>query len=176
MKWNPLPVDGAGVVEMEPRRDGRGFFVRAYCQREFAALGLETNWVNVNQSLSVSAGTLRGLHLQASPHEEVKLVRCLRGRLWDVVADVRPGSPTYLKWAAVEMGAEDLRWVYVPAGCAHGFLTLDDNSEAFYMVSAFYAPEAERGVRWDDPALAIDWPAEPKVISPKDTSWPLLLR
>lgn len=172
MKFIPLKVEGAYLIEPEPRGDDRGWFARVFCAAEFEARGLESRWVQANQSLSRKVHTLRGLHYQKPPHAEVKLVRCLRGRLWDVVADLRPDSPSFGRWDAVELTPSVFQWVYVPKGCAHGFLTLEDNSEAFYLVSAAYAPEAEAGLRWDDPFLAIRWPAEPRVLSAKDQNWP----
>ncbi|MCL6544214.1 MAG: dTDP-4-dehydrorhamnose 3,5-epimerase [Bryobacteraceae bacterium] len=172
MRFIPMEVDGAWIIEPERLEDERGWFARAFCSAEFEARGLETRWVQANMSLSRSAYTLRGLHYQMPPHEEAKLVRCLRGRLWDVVADLRPGSPTFGRWAAAELTPANLRWVYIPKGCAHGFLTLEENSEAFYLVSCAYAPQAEAGVRWDDPLFSIRWPAEPRVLSAKDLSWP----
>lgn len=172
MKFIPLKVEGAYLIEPEPRGDDRGWFARVFCAAEFEARGLESRWVQANQSLSRKIHTLRGLHYQKPPHAEVKLVRCLSGRLWDVVADLRPDSPSFGRWDAVELTPSVLQWVYVPKGCAHGFLTLEDNSEAFYLVSAAYAPEAEAGLRWDDPFLAIRWPAEPRVLSAKDQNWP----
>jgi dTDP-4-dehydrorhamnose 3,5-epimerase len=172
MKFTPLQVNGAYLIEPEPIGDQRGWFARTFCAAEFEARGLETRWVQANQSLSRMAYTLRGLHYQKPPHEEVKLVRCARGRLWDVVADLRPDSPTFGRWDAVELTPSLLQWVYVPKGCAHGFLTLEDDSEAFYLVSTAYAPHAEAGLRWDDPFLSIRWPAQPRVLSPKDQAWP----
>jgi len=172
MRFIPMEVEGAWIVQPERLEDERGWFARAFCSAEFKAHGLETRWVQANVSLSRSAYTLRGLHYQKPPHEEAKLVRCLRGRLWDVVADLRPGSPTFGRWAAVELTPDNLQWVYVPKGCAHGFLTLEPDSEAFYLVSSAYAPQAEAGVRWDDPLFSIQWPAEPRVLSVKDQSWP----
>lgn len=172
MKFFPLEVEGAYVVEMEPAYDERGWFARAFCAKEFQARGMETQWVQANLSRSRARHTLRGLHFQRPPHEEAKLVRCVRGRLWDVVADVRPASPTFGRWAGIELDPSRLQWVYAPKGCAHGFLTLEEESEAFYLVSTAYAPEAEAGIRWDDPFLSLAWPAEPRVLSAKDRNWP----
>ena len=172
MRFIPMEVDGAWVIIPERLEDERGWFARAFCSAEFEAQGLETRWVQANMSLSRSAYTLRGLHYQKPPHEEAKLVRCVRGRLWDVVADLRPGSPTFGRWAAAELTPDNLQWVYVPKGCAHGFLSLEPDSEAFYLVSCAYCPQAEAGVRWDDPLFSIRWPAEPRVMSAKDRSWP----
>lgn len=172
MKFIPLAVEGAYRIEAEPLEDERGWFARFFCAAEFEAHGLQTRWVQANQSLSRKAYTLRGLHYQKPPHEEVKLVRCLRGRIWNVVADLRPDSPSFGRWDAVELSSSLLRWIYVPQGCANGFLTLEDDSEVFYLVSTAYAPQAESGVRWDDPFIAIRWPGQPRVLSVKDQNWP----
>jgi dTDP-4-dehydrorhamnose 3,5-epimerase len=174
MKWEQTAVAGLWRLELESRGDDRGFFARGWCAREAAAHGLNPAWVQMNASLSRHAGTLRGLHWQAAPWEEVKLVRCVRGAIWDVGVDLRPGSPTYLRWHGEELSAENRRALYVPEGCAHGFLSLTPDAEVHYLVSQFYAPEAERGARWDDPALAIAWPRAVEVISDKDSRWPFL--
>jgi dTDP-4-dehydrorhamnose 3,5-epimerase len=164
---------GAFVIDLEPRGDERGFFARAFCRREFEQHGLNPDVVQCNLSVSAQAGTLRGMHFQLPPHEEAKLVRCTRGALFDVALDLRPGSPSYLRWVGVELTAENRRQLYVPEGCAHGFQSLAPDTEAFYQVSAAYAPEAERGVRWDDSAFGIEWPeAEERTLSEKDESWP----
>jgi dTDP-4-dehydrorhamnose 3,5-epimerase len=162
------PLRGVFVIELDRKGDYRGFFARVYCRNEFAEHGLATEFVQVNNSLSASRGTLRGMHYQLKPHAETKLVRCVRGGLWDCVLDLRPGSPTFGKWFGVDLTAENRRMMYVPKGCAHGFMTITDDAEALYFVDAFYAPEHERGVRWDDPAFAIEWPFDPVVISDKD--------
>jgi dTDP-4-dehydrorhamnose 3,5-epimerase len=172
MKFVPTPLDGAYLIELEKRGDHRGFFARFFCEHEFAAAGLETRFVQVNNSLTASGGTLRGMHLQLPPAAEVKLVRCIRGALHDVIIDLRPDSPTYLKWFGADLSADNRIMMYVPRGFAHGFLTLADDTEALYLVSAFYAPEQERGVRFDDPRFAIVWPMAPKEMSEKDRSWP----
>lgn len=168
MKFESTGVDGAYVIAPEPREDERGYFARVFCVREFEAQGLETIVKQVNNSNSRYAGTLRGMHYQLPPHEEVKVVRCVRGALWDVVLDLRPASPTFGRWYGAELTAENRRLMYVPRGCAHGFITLVDETESIYLVSEFYSPERERGIRWDDPRFAIEWPRPPVVLSEKD--------
>lgn len=172
MRFSPLAVSGARLVEAEPHVDDRGSFARAWCRREFAGAGLDVDFVQANVARSRAAGTLRGLHWQEEPHAEAKLVRCTRGAVYDVIADVRPGSPTFLEWSGVELEAGDGRQVFVPAGCAHGYQALREGTEIFYMVSAYYAPESERGIRWDDPAFEVEWPMAPTEVSDKDRSWP----
>ncbi len=173
MIFHKLKLEGAYRIDLEPREDERGFFARAWCQRELAEHGLETRVVQSNLSYNRHKGTLRGMHYQAPPHEEVKLVRCIRGSIFDVILDLRPDSPTYLQWVGVELTAANRQMLYVPRGFAHGFQTLEDDTEVFYHVSEFYHPEAERGVRWNDPQFAIQWPAvEKRIISPKDQNWP----
>jgi dTDP-4-dehydrorhamnose 3,5-epimerase len=169
----PTTIAGAVLIELDRHADERGFFARAWSADELAAAGLVTGIAQCNIAFNERAGTLRGLHFQRPPHEEVKLVRCTRGALHDVIVDLRPDSPTYRGWLAVELTEENRTTLYVPAGCAHGYQTLVDGSEAFYMHSAPHAPEAEDGVRWDDPAFGIAWPdAEPRIMSAKDRSWP----
>ena len=174
MIFEAAPLEGAYVIKPELRGDARGFFARLFCQNEFAEHGLETNFVQINNSLSADKGTLRGMHYQISPNQEVKVVRCISGALYDVIVDVRPESPTYLQHFGAELSAENRHMMYVPRGFAHGFITLLPDTEAFYLVSAFYAPDSERGLRWDDPALGIQWPLEPAVLSDKDKGHPLL--
>jgi dTDP-4-dehydrorhamnose 3,5-epimerase len=168
MNFTETPLAGAYLVDLEKRGDERGFFARFFCEREFAGHGLENRFVQINNSLSVEEGTLRGMHYQLPPAAEVKLVRCLAGALWDAILDLRPRSPTFGRWFGAELSAENRRMMYVPQGFAHGFLTLRPDTEALYLVSAFYAPERERGVRWNDPRFAIAWPGAPRVISDKD--------
>lgn len=172
MIFTELPLPGAYVIAPEPIGDARGFFARMLCTEEMAAHGLDMNIVQMNVSYSAERGTLRGLHYQAAPHAENKMVRCVRGALYDVLVDLRPESPTYRQWAGVELTADNRRMAYVPEGFAHGFLTLTDDCEVMYPVTAGYAPEAERGLRYDDPAFGIDWPAPVRVLSEKDRSWP----
>jgi dTDP-4-dehydrorhamnose 3,5-epimerase len=164
---------GAYVIDLEQLQDERGFFARAWDVNEFAERGLSTRLVQANVAFNHSAGTLRGMHYQAEPHAEAKLVRCTRGAVYDVIIDLRPGSPTHAHWLAVELTGENSRMLYVPEGFAHGYQTLADETETFYLVSEFYTPQAQRGVRWDDPAFAIDWPdTENRVMSEKDRTWP----
>jgi len=167
-------IEGVVLVESQPHHDDRGFFARTYCEKEFAAAGLNTRWVQHNHSLSRTAGTLRGMHYQASPSEEIKLVRCLGGRVWDVVVDLRKDSPTYGRWEAHELCESTMRALYIPAGCAHGFQCLTDACQLFYLMSEFYDARASLGVRWDDPDLAIAWPLPAHNISPRDKGLPLL--
>jgi dTDP-4-dehydrorhamnose 3,5-epimerase len=168
MQFFESPLAGAYVIELEKREDDRGFFARAFCRNEFAENGLSTSFVQVNDSLAVEKGTLRGMHYQLAPKGETKLVRCIRGALHDVIIDLRDGSETFGKHFSVELTAENRKMLYVPKGFAHGFITLCENTEAFYFVDEFYAPEFERGVRWDDPTFSISWPLEPAVLSEKD--------
>lgn len=170
MKYQATDVDGAFVVSLEPRGDERGFFARVFCAEEFAGQGLDGGIAQINTSLSVHAGTLRGMHYQIAPHGEAKLVRCIRGSAVDVVLDLRRSSPTYGRWSGALLTAENRQMMFVPKGCAHGFLTLEDHTEMFYSASAPYVGSAERVVRWNDPRFAIDWPRNPAVLSPKDES------
>ncbi len=175
MIFTQTDLSGACIVDIEPRQDERGYFARVWCAREFEAQGLKTNLVQCNVAYNHKKGILRGMHYQQQAHAEVKLVRCTRGAVYDVIVDLRADSPSYLKWTGVELTEENHRMLYVPEGFAHGYITLQDNSELFYQVSQFYAPGAEGGVRWDDPAVGIDWPdAGELLISDKDRAWPLL--
>src|SRR5580658_2028909 len=168
MKFTPTPIEGVFVIEQEPRGDERGFFARSFCEKEFGQHKLETRFVQVNNSFSASQGTLRGMHYQLAPWQEVKVVRCVRGRLYDVALDLREGSPTFGKHFGTELTAENRKWMYVPRGFGHGFMTLEPNTEALYLVSNFYSQERERGVRWNDPRFNIQWPQPPVVLSDKD--------
>lgn len=172
MKFYPSPLQGAFTIELDKRGDERGFFARMFCENEFRELGLETRFVQINNSLTALKGTLRGLHYQMAPKSEVKVVRCIRGALWDVILDLRAGSPTFKQWFGATLTAENRTMMYVPRGFAHGFVTLTDDTEAFYLVSEFYAPDQERGVRYNDPAHGIEWPEEPVEVSEKDRNWP----
>jgi dTDP-4-dehydrorhamnose 3,5-epimerase len=174
MIFRETALKGAYIVELEPHTDARGQFARAWCREEFARRGLATEFVQGNVSVNPVRGTLRGLHYQAAPHGEVKLVRCARGAVFDVIVDLRPWSPTFRQWLGIELAPGALTMLYVPIDFAHGFQTLADDSEVQYLVSAFYAPAAGRGVRYDDPALAIRWPLPVTRISEQDRSWPLL--
>lgn len=168
MKFSPTSVAGAFIVDIDPHTDARGLFARAFCAETFAARGLASAYPHCNLSHNVKRGTLRGLHYQAEPKQDAKLVRAVRGRAFDVAVDLRPGSPTYLAWAAVELDAERRNAFYIPAGCAHGFLTLTDDCEIFYQVSQAYDPALDRGVSYDDQAFGIAWPFAPTVISDRD--------
>ena len=172
MKFHRTSLTDAMLIDIEPRGDARGSFARVFCEAEFGAQGLETRYIQTNHSINVQAGTLRGLHFQRAPHREVKLFRVVRGAVYDVIIDLRRESPTYGKWEGFELSAENGRILYVPGGFAHGFQTLEDGCEATYMVSAAYAPAAEGGVRYDDPAFGIAWPLPVSVISEKDAAWP----
>jgi dTDP-4-dehydrorhamnose 3,5-epimerase len=163
---------GAYLIEIEKREDQRGFFARTWCQNEFEAHGLVACIVQANMSYNKRQGTLRGMHFQVAPYAETKLVRCIRGALYDVIVDLRPDSPTFAQWLGVELTADNYRMLYVPEGFAHGFQTLADDTEASYQVSQFYTPGAEGGLRYNDPAFQIEWPLAVAVISEKDASWP----
>jgi dTDP-4-dehydrorhamnose 3,5-epimerase len=173
VKFTETHLAHAYLIDLDKRADDRGFFARAYCEREFAGHGLMPRFVNTNLSLTRRKGTLRGMHYQRPPHAEAKLVRCTRGAIYDVIIDLRPESATWGQWLGVELTADNHRQLYVPEGFAHGFVTLMDDTEVTYQVSAFFAPEAEGGVRWDDPAFAIEWPVDVLEMSEKDRHWPL---
>jgi dTDP-4-dehydrorhamnose 3,5-epimerase len=172
MIFTETKLPGAYLIDVEKRGDHRGFFARAWCQQEFEEHDLVPRVVQANISFNKRKGTLRGMHYQVAPYAETKLVRCVRGALYDVIIDLRPDSPTYMQWLGVELTDENYRMLYVPEGFAHGFQTLMDNTEATYQVSQFYTPGAEGGVRYDDPAFGIEWPIDVQVISDKDGSWP----
>ena len=173
MIFTTAPLDGAFVIELEKYQDERGYFARTFCQREFAAQGLNTNLAQANTSLSRYKGTLRGMHYQTGPHAETKLVRCMRGAVFDAIIDLRPESESYCQWFGVELTADSGKMLYVPEGFAHGYQTLQDNTELFYLVSQFYTPQAERGVRWNDVRFGISWPEDKEVfLSDKDRTWP----
>ena len=172
MIFTETALPGAYVVEPQRLEDDRGFFARVWCEREFSAHGLETGIAQCSISLNERRGTLRGMHYQASPHEEVKLVRCTRGAVCDVIIDLRLDSPTFTRHVAVELTAENRRMLYIPQGFAHGFQTLEDNTEVLYQMSEFYAPGSARGVRWNDPAFAICWPIADPVMLDRDRGYP----
>lgn len=172
MKFNATPLPGSYTIDLEKRGDDRGFFARLFCEKEFGALNLETRFVQINNSSSGAKGTLRGMHYQLPPAGEVKVVRCIKGSLYDVIVDLRPDSPTFKQSFGAELSADNRRMMYVPVGFAHGFITLEPDTEAFYLVSAFYTPDQERGLRFNDPALGIVWPMEPVEVSDKDRNWP----
>jgi dTDP-4-dehydrorhamnose 3,5-epimerase len=174
MIFQQTKLKGAFIVELEKRVDSRGFFARGFCAREFEAHGLSSHMVQANMSFSAARGTLRGLHYQASPATEPKLIRCVRGVVWDVIVDMRPDSPTYLEHVGVELSADNRRALFVPDLFAHGHQALTDDVDMFYLVGEFYTPGCERGVRYDDPAIGIEWPVPVAVVSEKDQTWPLL--
>jgi dTDP-4-dehydrorhamnose 3,5-epimerase len=174
LKFLPTPLAGAYVVELERIEDERGFFARSFCQDEFRKQGLKAAIAQCNVSWNRKRGTLRGLHYQAAPHEEAKVVRCTRGAVWDVIVDLRKGSPTRLRWHAQELNADNRLALYVPEGFAHGFQTLADDSEVLYQMSESYHPDLARGLRWDDPRLGIRWPLPEPTLSERDRSYALL--
>jgi dTDP-4-dehydrorhamnose 3,5-epimerase len=176
MKFTPTDLHGAMTIALEKREDERGFFARAFCAEEFARAGLATAFPQANHSRNRAKGTLRGMHFQRPPSGEVKLVRVVRGRVHDVIVDIRPESPSFGKWQGFDLDAEEGRMLYVPAGFAHGFQTLEDDTDVTYMVSHPYTPGAEGGLRWDDPLLAIRWPLPVAAISEKDAAWPTVDR
>ena len=173
MIFRETKLKGAFVIEPEKHEDERGFFARAWCQKEFKVHGLNPNIIQANIAFSLHKGILRGMHYQIGPYQEAKLIRCIHGAVFDVIIDLRPGSNTYCEWLGVELTFENPTMLYVPEGFAHGYLTLENNTEVFYMVSQFYVPDSERGVRWNDPAFGIDWPETADLlISEKDKNWP----
>ncbi len=172
MIFTETPLPGAFIIDLEPRQDARGFFARTFCRREFEEHGLNPNIVQCNLSYNLAAGTLRGMHLQKEPASEVKLVRCLRGAIHDVIADLRPESATYRQHFGVELTAQNRRALYVPESFAHGFQTLMDDTEIAYQMSEFHQPGVAAGFRYDDPAFGIPWPRPIEVISEQDLAWP----
>jgi dTDP-4-dehydrorhamnose 3,5-epimerase len=174
MIFTPTPLPGAYVVEVERREDERGFFARTYCRQELERHGLNADVAQCNVSHNLHKATLRGLHYQAAPHQEAKLVRCIRGEIYDVIVDLRPSSTTYRQWFGVTLSARQHNALYVPPDFAHGFCTLVDDTEVLYQMSQFYYPESARGLRWDDPELCIPWPVSPEHISDRDRSYALL--
>jgi dTDP-4-dehydrorhamnose 3,5-epimerase len=172
MNFIETGLPGAWLIQPETVEDERGFFARTYSHAEFAERGLETHWTQCSLSYNAKAATLRGMHYQAHPYEEAKLVRCSRGALYDVLLDLRRGSPTYRRWYAVELTAQNHRLLYVPRGLAHGFMTLADETEVSYQISATYHPASARGVRWNDPAFGIQWPGPVSTLSLRDRDYP----
>jgi dTDP-4-dehydrorhamnose 3,5-epimerase len=170
--FEKVELPGAFVIQLEKIQDQRGFVARSWCEKEFKEHGLTPVVHQANVSCNIKAGTLRGMHYQVEPYGEAKTVRCTRGAIYDVIIDLRQGSPTWKRWFGLELNADNYRMLYVPENFGHGFLTLTDNTEVTYMVSEFYTPGAERGIRWNDPAFGITWPRSVRVISEKDTHWP----
>lgn len=177
MTFAETAIAGTFIVDLEPLRDERGFFARSFCQDEFARHGLRTSVSQCNISHNSQRGTLRGMHYQLEPHPEAKLVRCTRGRIYDVVIDLRPASKTFHRWVATELGSDpdNAHMLYVPEGCAHGFQTLEPDSDVLYWMFGSYSPSYARGVRWDDPAFAITWPLAHPIISEKDRAYPFVI-
>lgn len=174
MLFNPTILEGCFTIQPEPYSDNRGWFARYYCKNEFAQIGHSQEWVQMNHSFTEKTGTLRGLHFQHPPYQEIKLVRCIAGRVYDVVVDLRKESPTFLKWFGIELSAANKTMIYIPNGLAHGFQALDNNCELLYHHSAYYNASAEGGLRFDDPTLAIQWPLPVTQISGRDANHPLL--
>lgn len=175
MKITPLAIAGAYLIEMQPFKDERGSFARQFCKKELAAAGIDFEVRQCNVSRNVRAGTLRGMHYQREPYPEIKLVSCVKGAICDVIADIRPNSPTYLKWIATELSEENGKMLYIPSGVAHGFQTLVDDSTVYYQLGEFFMPEYYSGVRWNDPKLGIVWPAcEKRIINERDANYELL--
>jgi dTDP-4-dehydrorhamnose 3,5-epimerase len=172
MRFQAANLKDAWLIHLEPTHDRRGFFSRTFCVHEFAAHGLETSYPQHSISFSSRVGTLRGMHYQREPHSEAKLVRCLKGTIWDVIIDIRPGSPTYRRWQAFELSDTNSRQLYIPQGFAHGFQTLSPDVEVNYLISHPYGPDAASGIRHDDPTFAIAWPLPVSIISEKDLLWP----
>lgn len=172
MKFIGLPLAGAYLIELQPIVDERGFFARTWCAQEFRRRELNPNLAQCSISLNTRRGTIRGMHYQEQPHAEAKLVRCCSGAVYDVIVDLRPSSPTYCQWFAVELTGVNRKMLYVPEGFAHGFQTLADNSEVFYQISEIYRPECARGVRWDDPSIGIEWPIRDPILSQRDRLFP----
>lgn len=177
MIFNETELKGAYIIDIQPIRDNRGYFSRAMCKREFDQFGLMSCFVQANLTYSPRRGTLRGFHYQVAPFEEVKLVRCTRGAIYDVIIDLRPDSPTFEQWRATELSADNHKTIYIPAGFAHGYQALLDDTEVYYQVGEFYTPEYDRGIRWNDATFAVQWPiTPPPILSEKDQHWPDYVR
>ncbi len=172
MKFTEAPIKGAYIIDVNRIGDDRGYFGRLWCQKEYEDMGLKANICQSNIGVSKKAGTLRGLHYQTPPHQEVKIVRCSRGAMFDVIVDLRPDSPTFKQWFGMELNEDNATMLYVPEGCATGYLTLVDNTEMYYHATEFYHPESATGVRYNDPAFGIEWPGEINVLSDNDINWP----
>ena len=174
MVFLETPVRGAWLIEPEPRQDSRGRFFRAWCRQELADHGIDFAPVQANMAFSIKRGTIRGMHYQTAPALEAKLVRCTRGALYDVIVDVRPESPSYRRWFGTELSADDGCMLFLPEGCAHGCQSIEDATELHYLTSATYSPDHARGIRFDDPAIGVNWPLAVTAISDQDRTWPLL--
>lgn len=176
MNFNPIPFEGAYVIDLTPFQDKRGWFARYYCKDEFAAIGHTAEWVQMNHSFTAQRGSVRGMHFQLPPYREIKQVRCIAGAVFDVIIDLREGSPTRMMWFGVELSAGNRRMMYIPEGFGHGFQTLTDDCELLYHHSAYYNPSAEAGIRYDDPLIGIEWPLPPADVSDRDLNHPLLTK
>jgi dTDP-4-dehydrorhamnose 3,5-epimerase len=176
MIFKETKIKGAYLIDLEKNEDERGFFARSFCLQEFKEHGIDFNIAQCNISFNKKKGTLRGMHYQSTPFEEAKLVSCIKGRIYDVIIDLRKDSATYCQWLALELREQDYRILYVPKGFAHGFQTLESNSVVFYQMSEFYHPECARGIRWDDPLFLIEWPSNDQIISAKDRTYPLYIK
>jgi dTDP-4-dehydrorhamnose 3,5-epimerase len=174
MTFTPTPLAGSFVIDLSPFKDGRGWFARTYCKNEFKQIGHEKEWVQLNHSATFMRGTVRGMHYQLPPYEEIKLVRCISGAVYDVIIDLREGSSTFLQWHASELSQQNKKMLYIPEGFAHGFQALTDDCELIYHHTQFYTPQAETGIRYNDPVVNIRWPIEVTEISEKDAQHPLL--
>jgi dTDP-4-dehydrorhamnose 3,5-epimerase len=170
MRVTDTPLPGVRVIEIAAHEDARGSFARVFCEDAYSSLAFRPKQINLSQN--PHAFTLRGMHYQEAPHGETKVVQCVRGRIFDVAIDLRPDSPTYRTWFGLELSPAQHRLLFIPEGCAHGFITLDDDSDVLYLMGQSHHPAAQRGVRWNDPAFAVEWPAEPRVISPRDQAFP----
>lgn len=173
MIFKQTRLPGAFLLELEQREDARGFFARTFCRKEFEAHGINPEVAQCNVSVNRRKGTLRGMHYQTAPHQEAKLVRCVRGAIFDAIIDLRPESASYGQWAGFELSEASYKMLYVPGEFAHGYLTLTEHTEVIYQVSEFYSPECERGIRWNDPTFGIEWPITPELVSDKDAAHPL---
>jgi len=175
MKFIRTKIHDVYIIELEVVEDDRGFFTRSYCKKEFENQGIKIEAVQTNISFNLKMGTLRGLHYQQKPLEESKIVRCNRGSIWDVFVDIRnPGTSSFGQWDAVKLTQNNNRMVYIPEGCAHGFITLEDDTEVFYLMSEYYDPKLSSGIKWDDPTLSIEWPLKPTMISKRDSDFPYI--
>jgi len=174
MKFIKSPLSGVYLVELEPHVDQRGYFTRTFCHKEFAKIGFHKNIVQINHSLTLQKGTIRGMHYQCPPAAETKIIRCVQGKVYDIAIDLRAKSPTFKQWYGFELSKDNMKMVYIPEGYAHGFQTLSDYAELIYHHSEFYSSECEQGFRFDDPKLSIKWPLKPVAISPRDQSFPFI--
>jgi dTDP-4-dehydrorhamnose 3,5-epimerase len=174
MIFSPSPLQGSYIIDVQPFQDERGWFSRFYCKDEFQKIGHQKEWVQLNHSVTYKKGTIRGMHFQKAPYYEIKMVKCIAGSVYDVIIDLRRGSSTFLQWFGVYLSAANKKMLYIPEGFAHGFQCLSDDCELIYHHTEFYTPGAEAGVRYDDPMIAIDWPLEVSILSPRDNEHPYL--